>query len=408
MIHAFSFKNFYSFKDETIVDFRVTKNAPNTKRYFVDGSKTRLSKIEMIIGANASGKTNAIKPLAFLQHIICHSFGHSRHAHKHRNIIPVQPFFLGSAKKEPTEMSVIFEMKSNIYTYFLSVTQGRIVYEKLSRCSVIKKNRSTKDLFERKWNDKKKRYDFKDLHFDLPPNFESILIQDASVISTASELTQNPHKESIKIVELWETVETNVGESGWSHDSSSKMRLFNAALDYQLDEKLKKNVEQMIRSYDLGLKEFDVDIVDDDIKIEGVHQVGDSDRKHKLDFEYESAGTKQLFVTIPMILRTLKQGGIAVIDELESNLHPRIVEDILELFIHPETNPKNAQLIFTMNNHYLLDNALEKYQVNIVEKDPQGVSELYNLSEFGDNIKKEHDMYRHYTTGAYGGVPNIG
>ena len=422
MIHAFSFKNFYSFKDETTVDFRVNKNAPKTKAYFVDGSKTRLSKIEMIIGANASGKTNAIKPLGFLQHIICHSFGHSSHAHKHHNIVAVQPFFLGSTKKQPIEMSVIFEMNSNIYTYELSVTQERIVYEKLSRCSVVKKNKSTKDLFERKWDNKKQRYDFEDIHFNLPPNFESILIQDASVISTASELTQNPHKESMKIVEFWEMVETNVGELGWSGGAyivNIRMReLYRASSLYTKNDKLKKEMERMIRKYDLGLSRFNIKMrekkmdskgrhVHAEFGVQGIHTIKDKD--HILDFEYESSGTKQLFVFLPLIIHALEQGGIAVIDELESNLHSEIVEDIVELFIHPETNPKNAQIIFTMNNHYLLQGVLDKYQVNIVEKDPQeGISELYNLSEFGEHIKKEDDLYRKYNAGAYGGVPNIG
>lgn len=407
MIHAFSFKNFYSFKDETTVDFRVSKNAPNTKRYFVDDSKTRLSKIEMIIGANASGKTNAIKPLAFLQWFIIHSFS----LDPEKGLLPIQPFAFDVNKNKHTELKVVFEMNKDIYEYFVTLTPERVQQESLTRKSVVNKNISTKTLFARKWNDENKKYEFNKKGFDVPADF--ILRENASVISTGY---QYQHKQSADIVNFWRTLQTNVVEVGWSGGvflkNSRMQEVFEASLLYHKDNALKERMEKMIRKYDLGLFGFNIIEMQKDDKgnvirfdIQGIHNIKETD--HALHFEYESSGTKQLFAIIPMIIRTLEQGGIAVIDEFESNLHPEIVEDIIELFIHPETNRKNAQIIFTINNHYLLED-MDKYQVNIVEKDLQGVSEIYNLSEFEENIKKDDNLYRKYNAGAYGGVPNIG
>ena len=74
MIHSFSCKNFYSFGKEVKVDFTVNDNAPQDNGYFKAKSGTRLSKIEAVIGPNASGKTNLLKVLPFIKWFIVESF----------------------------------------------------------------------------------------------------------------------------------------------------------------------------------------------------------------------------------------------------------------------------------------------------------------------------------------------
>ena len=70
MIHSITFKNFFSFKEEGNLSLQVNENAPQTKKYFIDKSGERLSKILSVFGYNASGKTNALKPFSFLQWLI--------------------------------------------------------------------------------------------------------------------------------------------------------------------------------------------------------------------------------------------------------------------------------------------------------------------------------------------------
>ena len=73
MIHKFSFENFYSFKECNEVSFIVNDNAPKTDAYF-DSTGSRLNKVMVAIGPNASGKTNLLKGLSFLKWFIVHSF----------------------------------------------------------------------------------------------------------------------------------------------------------------------------------------------------------------------------------------------------------------------------------------------------------------------------------------------
>ena len=106
MIHSFTCKNFYSFSEETILNFGVNNNAPENNGYFPAPSGNRLSKVETVIGPNASGKTNLLKILPFLKWLIIDSLVKS----KPEDFIVVQPFAFGDAKDQPTELSVIFEI----------------------------------------------------------------------------------------------------------------------------------------------------------------------------------------------------------------------------------------------------------------------------------------------------------
>lgn len=64
----------------------------------------------------------------------------------------------------------------------------------------------------------------------------------------------------------------------------------------------------------------------------------------------------------------LEYGGIAVIDELEADLHPHMLAPVLNLFLNRSTNPHNAQILFTCHAAEVL-NLLKKSQVYLVEKD---------------------------------------
>ena len=413
MIHSFSFKNFYSFKDETIINFCVNGNAPNNKGYIGEDKKFRVSKIEMLIGANASGKTNALKALAFLAWLLSTPPGEALIDQK----LPIKPFKFeegNDVELRPTEMSITFEINSAVYTYNLQLNQDRIMKEKLSR---------DKDgvLFERNniLDDQGSvKYKLTDSNFGLTnmtPDFQNLLRKNVTTITTAARLFN--HKESVSIVQFFQLITTNVAEDGNIGGAFSRpsreIEALNSSQQYNQNIRLKENVEEIMRKYDLGLDGFDVRFEetsrgnDKEVRVGlvGKHRI--RDKIYNLFFEYESSGTKQLFVLLPVILTALDNGSVAIIDELESYLHRDIVREILDLFIQPETNPKNAQLIFSTTNSSPLEE-LDKYQVHITEKNNEGISKSYRLDEeFGDNIRKEDDLSKKYKTGAYGGVPEI-
>lgn len=105
------------------------------------------------------------------------------------------------------------------------------------------------------------------------------------------------------------------------------------------------------------------------------------------------------------LLQVLEIGGLAVIDEFENDLHPHMLEPILDLFANPRTNPNHAQLIFTCHAVEVL-NMVNKAQVTLVEKDEHCESSACRLDAVA-GIRNDDNFYAKYMAGAYGAVPRF-
>ena len=135
----------------------------------------------------------------------------------------------------------------------------------------------------------------------------------------------------------------------------------------------------------------------------GLHRVGDVD--HKLLFKQESSGTQGAYLLLSRVLPVLKNGGLAIIDELEADLHPHMLNPILDLFFSPKTNPKNAQIIFTCHSVEVLS-LLHKSQVVLVEKNSDCISDAWRLDSI-KGVRADDNLYAKYMAGAYGAIPQI-
>ncbi|WKZ24760.1 MAG: ATP-binding protein [Patescibacteria group bacterium] len=402
MIHSISCKNFYSFSEKTSLIFEVNGNAPENNGYFIAKSGARLSKVETVIGPNASGKTNLLKILPFLKWLIIDSFNM-----KPENPIVVQSFAFGDEKNKPTELSVVFEVDGKVYTYSFTITKEKILTEELKLTSFAKKKKSTKKIFSRNWNNEENGYDFEGDNFDLPKGFEKLLRSNASVIGTAARLN---HTESQTIATYWGQIETNVIEAGWIGDHllpNSIAQLGEAFNFFSENDLLKQEAEKLLSRFDLGLSGFEIRKEKKEngfsLNVRASHFF--NGQTQYLPVQYESSGTKQLFVLLKNILAALEKGSIAIIDEFDVNLHPEMVMALFDLFIQPETNPKNAQLLLSTHSHMLLSK-LDKYQIVLVEKNENGISEAWRLDEVSD-VRSDDNYYSKYIAGAYGAVPKI-
>jgi AAA15 family ATPase/GTPase len=139
------------------------------------------------------------------------------------------------------------------------------------------------------------------------------------------------------------------------------------------------------------------------------HQAGDEGSW--LDLNEESEGTKTLFRMAPSVFRALESGGLLLVDELESSLHPLIGLAIVKLFNCPRANSRNAQVIFTTHDTNLLGTTLgqqplRRDQVWFTEKDDEGASTLYPLTDY--KPRKAENLERGYLQGRYGAIPFLG
>ena len=130
-IHSFRIKNFFSFKEQSEFSFLVDKKAPQSDAYVTADSGERISKIGMVIGANASGKTNLFRAFELVKKMIAVNVFFKADSDK-KDILSFSPFtsflpFLGNEKEE-TELSVTFNIGKKVYEYTVSFDNLSQVY----------------------------------------------------------------------------------------------------------------------------------------------------------------------------------------------------------------------------------------------------------------------------------------
>lgn len=403
MVHKFSAKNFFSIKDTLEVSFEVNNNAPDNSGYIKDFNY-RTSKIMATIGPNASGKTNVLKILSFLRYLIVDSFTDLKPSER----IPLYPYaFVGRENNLPTVLSVTFSCGDSLYEYFISLNQDQIMDEKLRKYN--KKTKQFYSLFKRVWDKEKKDYEYDLANFITSPQLKNVAEKrkNASLISTAAQLD---HELSNEITAYWQTLHSNVALMGKHfHDEF----MVEAAKFYFENPESKKMAEKLLTKFELGLTELRLDkhtLKSESSKEEfafvptGFHNV--HGKNYPLPFLMESSGTKNLFFLLSKILPVLANGGIAVLDEFDADLHPHMLPELIDLFISNELNPKNAQLLFSTHHHEIL-NKLDKYQITLVEKNREtSTSEVLRLDEI-EGVRADDNYYAKYIAGVYGGVPEL-
>jgi AAA15 family ATPase/GTPase len=211
------------------------------------------------------------------------------------------------------------------------------------------------------------------------------------------------------VARYWrDCVVTNVDEKGYRrHHPLLHDHLANHAIEFFYENPaLKEQVELLLSKYDLGFGAF----VKHKNELQertffGIEHKFDSG-KFELPLEYESSGTKQAIIILRYILTALSEGGIAVIDEIDANLHPELVEEMISMFSSKELNPRSAQIIFSSHTPTILA-TLDKYQITFVEKNDSGQSEVWRLDSIR-GVRPDENYYAKYIAGAYGAIPEIG
>ncbi len=393
MLLSYAFTNFQSFRERTEVSFRLDNKAPQTAWSSNIKSVGRVAKVMSVIGPNASGKTALVKPVAFLAWFIAGSFLSSP-----GSPIPIRPHFL--PPKKPTEFEVDIESEGKLWRYVLRVTPDKVLHEAL-----YVKHERFKYVFVRDWDEKSHSYIIKQQDFGFAAAEARKVRPNASLISTAAQYGVPRAIELTKI-----RISTNV--NAWGRQSISERRI-NEAIDYFGDNDHHRiDMSRLLSSWDLGLSGVELkEVIQDNPQGAhlkqwhpfGIHLV--RGKRHELDFIHESSGTRGAFALLALLLPALEEGGIAVIDEFENDLHPHMLSPILDLFANPKTNKKNAQLLFTCHALEVL-NTLPKAHVYLVEKNADCESNAWRLDTL-EGIRNDDNFYAKYMAGAYGAIPNI-
>jgi len=129
-----------------------------------------------------------------------------------------------------------------------------------------------------------------------------------------------------------------------------------------------------------------------------------------LSLREQSDGTIAWLNLLVPVLTALRTGSPVVTDEIDASLHPRLSARLIELFRNPQTNPHGSQLIFTTHDATLLGTSfgrdiLRRDEIWFVEKDVSGSTRLFPLTDF--HPRTEENTERRYLNGSYGAVPAV-
>lgn len=414
MLIGFSFKNFASFKEETVFSMLASKGTEFMETNSFESGNDRLLKSALIYGPNGSGKTNWIKALGFMQEMVFESV-------INKNILKKNDIFkfYDKSNLEETTFEVSFMQSGIIYEYGFSILNDQIVEEWLYR-----KVKRRSSLFHRTspdWKDIKLSGDMKKAE-----KIKDFTRKDSLFLTTATmfniEITEDIIRWFSNLYILGVNFNTpaltlKYMENSYKNKSKILEQLKIADLGIQ---DFNYEVEDL-DSNDHHLEEFNEDIprnikIDINVKHRSVdlntsHYIYDNNKNKVNEIElsflkHQSMGTIKLFEVLGPILDTLEKGKILIVDEIDSRLHSGIVTYILGLFNSIDKNPKNGQLICNTHNVLLLDEEIRRDQVWFVQKDKYGESELYCLDDFND-VRKDDLKLKKYLLGVYGAIPNM-
>lgn len=120
----------------------------------------------------------------------------------------------------------------------------------------------------------------------------------------------------------------------------------------------------------------------------------------------ESRGTQKLLRLASLILEALDNGRVLIIDEFEAYLHTEVSQAILKLFHSATSNPWRAQFVFSTHDTNLLSSLLlRRDQIELVEKNASGASQLFSLANY-TGVRNDENYEKSYLGGRYGALPN--
>lgn len=411
MLIEFKFSNFRSFYDEQVFSMVASseKDMPENKFHVEEFSKDIL-RSAVLYGANASGKSNFVKALGFVQGFIENSA-----ETKMGSEIPITPFaFCQDRKVEPAKFEITFIHKKVRYQYGFSVTTNQVIDEWL----IAYPKGLPQTWYERTFDSDSSKHEW---YFG--PNFKGekmrlVNLTRPNVLFLSLAVKFN--HELLKDVYDWFDYYLRV---------ISADKLIPYFRDYTArkileDENLKKGIASLLKQFDTGVEDISVqkktlsnadfpEEIPEEVRnffkgseqyeIKLSHFGNQKNQIIPLPFEEESMGTQKLFSIFYPWLDALFNGYTLIMDEIDTSLHPLLVQKLINLF-HDDWNTNSGQLIFNTHDTTLLSSSLfRRDQIWFVEKDQESRSHLYPLLEY--KPRKDESLEKWYLAGRYGGIP---
>lgn len=411
MLIQFRFKNFKSFRDDTILDLSATKITEYSDRIISAGYE-KLLPTAAIFGANASGKSNVIEAFRYMMTYVIESFSYGGDPDDKKTKskkLKYTPFLFDSASRDAESSFEVYFMDTEergykSYNYGFTLNQSGVSEEWLN--SKAKTAREYKQVFYRNGNE----LDLSGLPIKSQELIRISLNKESLIVSLGAKLKVT----KLKSVRDW-FYNTNFTNFGNPYEDVFLSSLIPDG--FAENKSVQAKVVAYFSAFDSSIIGFHTEVMkgkDEDhrhVKIDAIHHMVNGGTA-SIPLEEESDGTLKMFALYPALQDTLENGGVLFVDELNARLHPLLVRSFLITFLNPEINSKHAQLVFTTHDSWQLsNNLLRRDEIWFTEKDDSGVSVLYSLADFVDadgiKIRKDESYEKNYLLGKYGAIPTL-
>lgn len=419
MIIEFKFKNYKSYKEETILSFEALENDFRSENYFTvtleSGEEVRLVKSAAILGANASGKSNVIWALYTLVFFVINS----RNFDNRTQLPGYLPFAFNGGVGKPVEMSIDFIVNYRRYRYVIAFD---LVFRFEGLYEIVQGEQIPVYVITEDQENKGRAFGhgpaWRSTTLDLSSNVSSnqlflsicgVTPQNGlqEVYGVLADIMAIPIGETINLKAINDSVSDNILKSDKSDIFGQLKRLIHIADIGVHDIHMQEHTEEEFKFPDFvpesQRKQF---VQAHKWEVKMIHKSNGKD--FPLDMELESTGTKYLFGMGARVLDVLTRGGLLACDEMNIATHPELFKLLVALFNNTRSNPKNAQLLFTTHDASVIaDGAFRADQVWFAEKNGNGESELFSAQDFeGVGISIPFDAW--YKSGRFGALPKFG
>lgn len=431
MILRFKVGNFRSIKDVQEISFIADPDdlgalADNYFTYREGDQTIYLKKTIAIYGANASGKSNIVKAFDVFHSMIISSIK----IEPSEKINLYAPFLLDEESiNQPTFFELDYAWEGMSYRYGLSYNQNEIVDEYLytgilQAEPTLLFNRTGKtitlgqeDIYERQFSEHEK-------------------MLKAQLLENELLLTKEARNNQVLSRHTYELLKAGLftffkNEHTGFHKILTEKVLYNNSLLKELAQKILYLTDFNIHDFRIEKTDEVVSFIDDldaEMRDRFIFQFGANQLTTKTFHQYkredgsienvsfdmeehESDGTQKMFAISGLILICLTSlnSNALIADELNNSFHPAMTRFIIDLFHHPESNPNNAQLLFTTHDTEFIDlDIFNPDQIYFVEKDRKTqASVLSSLADF-ELPKGKTKFEDWYLDDRFGATPAIG
>lgn len=390
MLCQFGFKNFKSYKNETIFDFQAGELSEFKDSLITVDKATPLLPVSVVYGPNGGGKTTLLQALSCLITMVVfpiHELKKNRMNLIVQQRVNCEPFLYDEkSKNEPTEFNLYFRKNNNEYRYYVAIKNDIVVSESLFRRGIGAKK--TAVIFTREEN-----------NIDLG----------ASIGKSGINTDVNPKMLFLSFLAINYNIPVIVEVQEW-FESCVIRNYANPITDLKImineNESFKKPFLNLLNEMGIDVCDYRYDSEKEDFLL--TRKVNNVD--YSLSLSKESAGTRKLFGSLPILMIALQTGRLAIIDELDAKLHPKLLRYIISLFTDPKINKFGAQLLFTSHDMSTMSNEIfRRDEIWFAALDDEHSSELYSLYEIrkedGKRVNATASYNKQYLEGRYGADP---